>query len=465
MKDYSKERSVISFLNHYCRDHGAKRTLQGFRRNLNLGNLFDEYRILKGIDSRIYAFCSPLSVQIDLTNDCNNDCLCCWCNSPLRKNEEGNTNKLSLDYEVVLSVIEELQRTGTREIILSGGGEPFRYSRLFEVIAEIKKRGLISQLYTNFTLINKESISNLVELAVDRLTVSLWAADPKMYCILHPNRQEADFLRIKDNLIDLKIMKQGLKKNKPIVCLHNVINTKNFRQLKEMADFASLVGANEVRFSVVDVIPGVTDELLLSDEQRQFVIKECKGLNNNSRITDLGRFMQMISSDGASKGEYDRGIVNNYPCYTGWLFARIRADGSVNPCLKSHRISLGNIYQKSFKEIWNSPFAQEFRSQAQKPKPGNSYFSIVGNGSDTDIGCFRVCDDLSRNIFMYRKLKFYPTTKVLRVFIGLKSAVVGNSKIIKRWFNLFYLFEVVILYSVMLKLRRLVSNITIFPGE
>jgi hypothetical protein len=282
---------------------------------------------------------------------------------------------------------------------------------------------------------------------------------------LHPNRQEADFLRIKDNLIYLKGIKQGLKKNKPIICVHNVINSKNYRQIKEMAYFSSLVGADEVRFSVVDVIPGVTDELLLSDEQRQFVIKECRELSLNIGITGLGRFMQMISSDGASKGEYDRGIVDNYPCYSGWLFARVKADGSVNPCLKSHRISLGNIYQKSFKEIWNSPSALEFRSQAQKLKPGNPYFSIVGNGSNTDIGCFRGCDDLSRNIFMHRKLRLYPTTKALCAFISLKNAATGKFKKIKRWLNLFYLFGVVILYSVILKLRRLVSNMTIFPGE
>ncbi len=72
--------------------------------------------ILDGSD----AFTGPLSVQIDLTNKCNNNCIGCWCNSPLLGNKamDPETKRKKLPFELVKKLIDELDKMCVREIFI-----------------------------------------------------------------------------------------------------------------------------------------------------------------------------------------------------------------------------------------------------------------------------------------------------------------------------------------------------------
>jgi molybdenum cofactor biosynthesis enzyme MoaA len=84
------------------------------------------------LNNRVYA--GPWDVQIDLTNQCNNDCIACWCNSPLLGNKSmpWQIQKKALSYETVIRLIKELTRMGTRNIYFTGGGEPFMHPRILD---------------------------------------------------------------------------------------------------------------------------------------------------------------------------------------------------------------------------------------------------------------------------------------------------------------------------------------------
>ena len=64
--------------------------------------------------------------------------------------------KKKLPYKLVLTLIDDLENMGTRYIYFTGGGDPSMHPKLIELIEYVKNKGLICDMSTNFTLINKE---------------------------------------------------------------------------------------------------------------------------------------------------------------------------------------------------------------------------------------------------------------------------------------------------------------------
>jgi len=367
--------------------------------------------ILGVLDGRD-AYKGPFCVQIDLTNNCNNDCIGCWCNSPLLKHKKisENIKQQTLPLTIVKKTIDQLHDIGTREIYLAGGGEPFMHPHIMEIIEHIKAKGLRVYINTNFTLVSEDMAKRLVELRVDNLIVSVWAGTGRTYVEAHPNKSKEMFLQIKKTLKFLN----SLKKNAPKVNMYNVISNMNYFELPQMVDFALETGCDSLEFTVIDTIPDATDALMLDDSQRKSVINDCllikerlkkEGVKPKISILQFEHFMRRVSNSDANIAQYDKNLLEEMPCYIGWLFARILADGNVNFCLKAHRIPVGNIYANDFIRIWNSNKQQEFRKRALSVPKEDEFFSFIGNDPNVKVGCYKGCDDLARNVHMHKKMQ------------------------------------------------------------
>lgn len=357
------------------------------------------YLNLLGIFSGSYAFKGPDCVQIDLTNRCNNNCICCWCNSPLlgEKAYKGSMKDRTLPINLVKSVIDELAELGTSELYFSGGGEPFMHPDLLNIVGYAKSKGMCCAINTNFTLVNELMVKRIIEVGIDALTVSVWAANPKTYVSTHPNKDEAMFHRIKCTLKMLNSLKEA---SHPHVKVYNVISNLNCRELVQMVEFAEEVGAESVEFTVVDTMPGTTDSLLLDASQRRSVLEQCEYILRRSskvQVLNLEHFMRRLSDAGAGKALYDSSFLKHCPCYVGWVFSRIMPNGDVNFCLKAHRIPVGSLYRNSFSEIWNSKEQRDFRSRALKHDINDSFFRGMGNDDKCEMGCYKSCDNLGHN--------------------------------------------------------------------
>ena len=69
-----------------------------FKENLDLAGAIDGSK----------AYTGPKIVQIDLTNNCNLNCVGCWCHSNFLKNLKlkGKEKKLKLPYNIVKKLID-----------------------------------------------------------------------------------------------------------------------------------------------------------------------------------------------------------------------------------------------------------------------------------------------------------------------------------------------------------------------
>ncbi len=364
-----------------------------------------------GIFDGEYAYKGPDCVQIDLTNNCNNNCIACWCNSPLLEDKTISLHQKgkTLDYPVVIRLIDTLSSMGTRELFFSGGGEPLMHPRALDILSYAKKKGFICHLNTNFTLADETSLRRLMELGLDHLVVSLWAGTPQTYALTHPNKNGEVFLRMKQLLRMLNETKEFL----PRVRVYNVICNANYKEFFQMVDLCLETSSECVEFTVVDTIPGRTEVLLLNREQLFELIQMCETAKNRHEyytkegrfvIANFDHFLRRLKSEYYSDAEYDKGFLDTMPCYVGWLFARVLADGNVNSCLKSHRTPVGNVYEQDFSRIWNGVKQLDFRRSALKQKNESSIFSRVGNDPSKSIGCYKSCDDLGRNIAIHKKI-------------------------------------------------------------
>ena len=374
------------------------------------------------MDKKIYN--GPWEVQIDLTNMCNNDCIGCWCHSPLLKEKAMSLSqkKKKLPYNLVLKLIDDLEKMGTRYIYFTGGGDPSMHPKLVEIIEYVKKKGLTCDMSTNFTLITKEKAERIVKSGMDHMNISLWAGSAKSYDETHPNKTGKDFEKLVDMLKYVYSIKKRYNKKKPVIHIYNVISTKNYWDFDNMLATAYETKVNGIDFTPTDVVPGKTDSLMLSRKQADWLIEKVKGSDKlmkslekkyNHKIEFRGKdhFIRRLSNLGVNHGEYDSNIIGKMPCYAGYSFLRILADGNVNSCLKSVRIPVGNIYENNIKDIWTNKKQSEFRKHTLNYDAKNPYFENIGNEHQKGNGCYLCCDNLGINMAIHGEMKRMNLTK------------------------------------------------------
>ena len=111
--------------------------------------------------------------------------------------------------------------------------------------------------------------------------------------------------------------------------------------------------------------------------------------NDFTKVFGLERFKTRLEDKRLTKGHYDKALVDSIPCYVGYSYARIMANGNVIPCCKAAKHPLGNINEKSFKEIWFADKYEEFRVMAKNVKKKHLYFN--------KINCYKGCDNYMEN--------------------------------------------------------------------
>lgn len=386
-----------------------------------LKDLRQQARIARGIlDKRVYT--GPWTVQIDLTNACNNNCIGCWCRSPLMGDREMSEDdkKKFLPYDLVIGLIDDLDDMGVREIYFTGGGEPFMHPNIIEIMRYVKEKDMRVDMSTNFTLVNEKIAEKLVDIGIDNMNLSLWAGTPETYSAVHPNKTEKTFPEIERRLNYIHELKKSRKKEKPTLGMYNVIFNTNYHEVDKMVEFAFKTRLVAIDFTPIDTIPGKTDVLKLNEKQRKELITKFESLRklfpkfekkyeHTLEFRNYDQFLRRIKNENALEANYDTNIIDTIPCYAGWTFARVLAGGDVDSCLKSFRIPIGNIHKKSFKEIWFNEKQQLFREKTLNCKRDDPYFRNIGNDLSGE-GCYKCCDNLGSNLWVHSKLsglKFY----------------------------------------------------------
>lgn len=257
----------------------------------------------------------PKFVHVVLAYRCNSRCIMCpYTQGNLRNTKIEEMGSFMEPY-IFQRIVTECGENNSF-IRITGGGEPFLHPEFKELVEYIRDRKVASGIITNGSLLSRETALPLLE-ANSVIEISVDGADKNTYERI---RKGLKWDRLIENITDLKKQRAELNSTSPIIV--SAINQKgvDIQSVKEfweeIADYVII--RKFLTWGVISDELSADTEPLLEDE------KACP--YPFERIT--------IDLDGTFR-------LCNYDI--------------------EGKVSLGNIMEKSIKEVWNGYRLQEWR--------------------------------------------------------------------------------------------------------
>jgi MoaA/NifB/PqqE/SkfB family radical SAM enzyme len=316
------------------------------------------------------AVAGPIHAQIGICDPCNHRCVMCWDHPPEEHESESTADRFGGQAQELMSLatftrtIEDLAAMGTSRIDLVGRGEPLLNSAVTEMVALAKAKGMTVMLCSNASRLSEKIAKSFVESGLDRFNVSLNAGTPETYPKIHVTESPENYRKVLANLTRLSELRNERHAAAPHIRLSFVVGALNYHELAQMVEVAKRVGANESYFVHTVVHEGNT-ELALTHEQYDQLRQAIPGVERLAAElgvqTNLKTFAATVPTylDDRVEGP---AVV---PCYVGWYFTNVLANGSVMPCCQCAKPVDRITKERSFREIWQSEAYRTFRTAAK----------------------------------------------------------------------------------------------------
>ncbi|MFH1849311.1 MAG: radical SAM protein [archaeon] len=302
----------------------------------------------------------PYKVQLNPTNRCNLNCISCTARGRARyvPGEEVSIRRY-------LGLIGEAAALGAVYCDICGGGEPLRRPGIMGIIKEIKKHRMVGSLISNGTLLTESRIRDMIMTEWDFVNLSLDGPTPG---INDPLRGKGTFAKVATALEIFQSLKKGLGAKKPDVCVYSVLSSKNYQHIPGMIDLARRLGLEGLYFQPVtasdksyglDITDARAYNKMLTEGRK--LLAETGIKTNIELIEDIPGQPGSMQDDERPK---TADVPLKMPCYSPWLTAVIRADGTCGPCPPGVEFVQGcNIKNQSLKEVWFGRVFSEFREK------------------------------------------------------------------------------------------------------
>jgi len=272
----------------------------------------------------------PRLVELFLSFTCNHKCV--GCHSEDLRNDFAKY----LDYEKGLKLIDELKEGGAESIEFGGGGEPLIYPKFKEFSNYVAKKGLKQGLVTNATLFN----DNLMKLCLNNFTYIRIAMDGGTKETYNSIHNVDHFDKLIENIKGLVTIKKELKSS-CLIGLKYLVSKKNKDDIPKAIKMAAEVGVDYIQFKAMRR----DDEELNQEEMDEIskVIKKAKEEYKDHSLNVMGDVQR---------------IKPKFQCFLSQIIPVINTNGDVFLCpFYMHRkesLKIGNVFEKSFKEVWYS---------------------------------------------------------------------------------------------------------------
>ncbi len=276
-----------------------------------------------------------LSIELEFTRRCNLKCLYCY-------SLAGDAAKNELTLDELKSVVEQARDLGAKKIILLGGGEPFIYSGLKEITGHIHSLGLEQVIFTNGTLLSKETVRNLIENKVS-VVIKRNSLDPGIQDTLAGVRGAFDNIERGLGLL----MAAGYPDNGLSLGIQTVICRQNLDEIPGL-----WIWARER-----NILPYV--EMLTlqgrAKENRLLAVSP-------SEVKALFEQLEAIDQDRFGIAWESRPTIAAFSCKRHLYSCLVNSQGNVQPCTGVD-IPVGSIREKPLGEILkSSPVIKKMRN-------------------------------------------------------------------------------------------------------
>ncbi len=272
----------------------------------------------------------PIAISIEPTTSCN--LRCPECPSGLRSFTRPTG---MLPEKLFMHTIDELADT-LLYLIFYFQGEPYLHPKFLDLVKYASKKGIYTATSTNAHYLTDITAKQTIESGLDRMIISIDGTTQEVY---EQYRVGGNLGKVIDGTKKIVYWKKALKSKTPHIIFQFLVVKPNEHQLEDIKKMTKELGVDEVAFKTAQIY----------DYE-----------NGSSLIPTLNKYSRYEpKSDG--KYQIKNKLLDN--CWKMWHSCVITWDGLVVPCCfdKDAEYRMGDLKNKTFKEVWQSEPYQEFR--------------------------------------------------------------------------------------------------------
>lgn len=301
----------------------------------------------------------PPFLEIEPTTICNFRCVCCehtyW--------KEPSKN---MTFEQFKKIMDDFGRP--KWLGLTGIGSSYLNKDYHKMLAYAKSRGTIIEVFDHFAHFkNDEQIKELIEIGPDFQFASMYGASKKSFekvCV------GSNYSKIEENLRKFVKFKKQMKKRFPILNFHYIITSESKKELLDFLDFVHSLNTEVGEILVTPMLHSFKEAKKYATDIDEKYVKKIRDKAKKYRIAITMNMSAKQEAEGLEK----KPSINNCKEY---IMPFIFVGGNVTPCCGQNeanarnwqnKTSLGNIFEKPFKKIWNSPRYKKMRENIRANK-------------------------------------------------------------------------------------------------
>ncbi|HHT9109157.1 MAG TPA: radical SAM protein [Candidatus Wunengus sp. YC64] len=282
----------------------------------------------------------PIYAEISPSGTCNHRCTYCAL-------DFMEYQPRFLDKEMLKERLSEMASLGLKSIMYAGEGEPLLHKDIGEIINHTKKVGIDVAITTNGVLLKKDLLENIIG-NVTWIKVSINGATRETYAKTHRISPDNFDKVIKNVSYAVKIRRE--KGYKCTLGVQLILLPENFQETAFLAQQAKEIGLDYLVIKPYSQHP-------LSKTTRYKNIKYSDYLHLSDKLNDFNDDKFSVIFRANTMKKWDDSRRNYKHCLALPFWSYIDAGGTVCGCsayLNNERFSYGNIYETTFKEIWES---------------------------------------------------------------------------------------------------------------
>ena len=280
----------------------------------------------------------PIYMEISPSGVCNHRCTFCAL-------DFMGYQKRCLDAAVLMERLSEMGQLGLKSVMYGGEGEPLVHEQIVEIVNHTKKSGIDVALTTNAVLL-METISEKILVDLEWMKVSIGAATKETYVKIHRSKP-SDF----DTVIKNLKYAVKFKRDNGYKCtlgMQILLLPENKHEVVLLAEIARDIGMD-----YLVVKPYSQHPLSKTDRYKDVKYHEYMRLSDDLSKINTEEFSVIFRSNTMKK--WDETRKNYSRCLSLPFWSYMDAGGNIWGCsvyLSDERFCYGNIYENSFKEIW-----------------------------------------------------------------------------------------------------------------
>ena len=282
----------------------------------------------------------PVYMEVSPSGACNHRCLYCGLDFMGYKPSY-------LKMEILKERLTELGDLGIKSIMYAGEGEPFLHPEMVSIIEHTKESGIDVALTTNGVLLRKETIERVL-INTEWIKVSINGGTRETYAKTHRSKPE-DFDKVIENLSFAAKIRND-KGYKCAIGMQLVLLPENYLEVVSLAKIASDIGMDYFVIKPYSQHPQskISQYSTIKYSDFEYLSEELEKVKSD-------KFNVIFRSNAMKK--WDNNYRNYEQCLALPFWSYIDAGGNVWGCsiyLGDNRFKYGNIYERSFKDIWES---------------------------------------------------------------------------------------------------------------